>query len=159
MMMNHKTHWLLVGFLGLAFLPTAACQRTRWESKNAEGVKALQEGRYADAEKLFLAALEKAEGFGPQDPRLATSLNNLAELYRTQGKYAKAEPLHKRVLTIKEKTLRTEHPDVAQSLENYAALLRETGRAAEATTMEARARVIRTKNATNISAQEVSRRR
>ena len=41
-------------------------------------------------------------------------------LYRTQGKYAEAEPLYKRALAIREKTLGREHPDVAQSL-NYLA--------------------------------------
>ena len=142
-----KKHWQLVAALCLAFFFTAACQRTRWESNNAAGVKALQQGRYADAEKLLLAAVEEAEGFGPQDPRLATSLNNMAELYRAQGKYAEAEPLYKRSLAIREKTLGPEHPDVAQGLENYAALLRKTNREAEAVGMEARAKVIRAKHA------------
>ena len=100
-----KKHWQLVAALCLGFLFTAACQRTRWESNNAAGVKAFQQGRYADAEKLFLAALEEAEGFGPDDPRLATSLNNLAGLYDNQGKYAEAEPLYKRSLAIDEKAL------------------------------------------------------
>ncbi len=36
---------------------------------------------------------------------MATVLNNLAALYRAQGKYAKAEPLHKRALVIGEKAL------------------------------------------------------
>ncbi len=85
--------------------------------------------------------------FGPQDPRLATSLNNLAGLYRAQGKYAEAEPLYKRALAIGEKTLGPEHPHVAMTLENYAALLRETGRGAAATNMEARAKAIRAKHA------------
>jgi tetratricopeptide (TPR) repeat protein len=33
---------------------------------------------------------------------VATYLNNLAELYRTQGKYEEAEPLYKRALVIHE---------------------------------------------------------
>ena len=33
---------------------------------------------------------------------MATSLNNLAELYRAQGRYAEAEPLFKRLLMISE---------------------------------------------------------
>lgn len=32
-----------------------------------DGAKAHEEGRYADAERLLLAALKEAEGFGPQD--------------------------------------------------------------------------------------------
>jgi tetratricopeptide (TPR) repeat protein len=76
---------------------------------------------------------------------LATSLNNLASLYQAQGRYAEAEPLHKRSLAIREKALGPEHPDVATALENYAALLRQTGRKAEADRLDARAKRIRAK--------------
>ncbi len=78
-------------------------------------------GRYAEAEPLLqrsLAILEKA--LGPEHPHVATSLNNLAGLYRAQGKYAEAEPLLKRSLAISEKALGPEHPDVATSLNNLA---------------------------------------
>ena len=78
---------------------------------------------------------------------MAVSLNNLAALYWTQGKYAEAEPLFKRSLATVEKALGPEHPLVAQSLENYAALLRRTGRSAEAAKLEARAKAIRAKHA------------
>ncbi len=74
------------------------------------------------------------------------SLNNLAELYRLQGRYAEAEPLYERSLAIREKALGAEHPHVATSLENYSALLRKTGRDAEAARMEARAKKMRTKH-------------
>ena len=47
------------------------------------------------------------------NPAVATSLNNLAELYRAQGRYAETEPLHKRALAIGEKALGPDHPDVA----------------------------------------------
>ncbi len=93
------------------------------------------------------AALKEAKEFEPEDPRLATSLNNLAVLYRVQGRYAEAEPLHKRSLAIREKGLGAVHPRVATSLENYAALLRKTGRGAEAKRLEARAKAIRAKHA------------
>ena len=51
--------------------------------------------------------------------------NNLALLYKTQGKDSEAEPLHKRSLAIREKALGPEHPHVATTLEDYAALLRQ----------------------------------
>ena len=47
----------------------------------------------ADAEPLYKRALaiwEKA--LGPEHPHVAASLNNLAELYRAQGKHTEAEP-------------------------------------------------------------------
>ncbi len=59
---------------------------------------------------------------------MATSLNNLALLYGSKGKYAEAEPLHKRALAIREKTLGPEHPDLGGSLNNLAELYRATGR-------------------------------
>ncbi len=55
---------------------------------------------------------------GPEHPDVAQSLNNLAELYRAQGRYAEAEPPYQRSLAILEKVLGPEHPHVAQSLEN-----------------------------------------
>ncbi len=52
------------------------------------------------------------------------NFNNLALLYQAQGRYAEAEPLHKRALAIFEKALGPKHPDVAQSLNNLAGLYR-----------------------------------
>jgi tetratricopeptide (TPR) repeat protein len=78
---------------------------------------------------------------------VATSLDNLANLYYAQGKYAEAEPLYQRALGIREKALGPEHPNVATVLENYAVLLRQTGRESHATEMEARAKAIRARHA------------
>ena len=60
------------------------------------------------------------------------SLNNLAEVYRTQGNYAKAEPLHKRSLAIREKALGPDHPGVANSLNSLAMLYMNQGNYAKA---------------------------
>ena len=49
----------------------------------------------------------------PNDPRIATSLNDLAVVYQEQGRSADAEPLFKRALAICEKALGPNHPDVA----------------------------------------------
>ncbi len=78
-------------------------------------------------------------------PTVATSLNNLAEFYRAQGRYAEAEPLYQRSLAVWENTFGPNYPEVTTCLVNYAALLRNTGRVDEATEMEARARAIRDK--------------
>jgi tetratricopeptide (TPR) repeat protein len=145
-MRTGKTQGLLVGLLCLVLGTTCtAPQDTAWDAHVAAAKKAFQQGDYAEAESQFRAALEKAEGFGSQNPRLAISLNNLASLYRVQGRYAEAGPLYKRALAIHEKALGPEHPDVAKALEKYAALLRETGRNAEADRLDARAKAIRAK--------------
>jgi Tetratricopeptide repeat len=68
-------------------------------------------------------------------------------LYRDQGRYAKAEPLARRALAIREKALGPEHPKLATALENFASLLRNLGRSEEGATLEARARAIRAKSA------------
>ncbi len=73
---------------------------------------------------------------------MATSLNNLAELYRVQGRYAEAEPLYQRSLAIREKTPGPEHSDVAQSLNNLALLYDAQARYAEAEPLFQRALAI-----------------
>ena len=60
------------------------------------------------------------------------SLNNLAGLYKSTGRYAQAEPLYVRSLAIREQQLGADHPDTAQSLNNLAALYKSMGRYAEA---------------------------
>ena len=122
-------------------------EETIWGQHSLEGVRALEHGNYVEAEDWFKSALIEAEWFGPEDLRLATSLDNLAGLYVKQGRYAEAEPLHKRALAIYEKTLGPDHPQVAQTLENYAALLHKIERSGEATTNELRAKAIRAKHA------------
>jgi tetratricopeptide (TPR) repeat protein len=66
----------------------------------------------------------------PED--LATSLNDLALFYKSQGKYAEAEPLFLQSLEIRERQLGADHPAVATSLLNLAALYYDTQRYAEA---------------------------
>ena len=60
------------------------------------------------------------------------SLNNLADLYRAQGRYTDAEPLYKRSLAIREKALVPIIPNVAKSLNNLASLYEAQGRYADA---------------------------
>ncbi len=141
------TRWLLVGLLCLGLWPmvAASAQETRWDSIMADAVKAYQQADYAQAEKLLLAALKEAEKFGNQDPRLAISLNNLAELYRAQGKYSEAEPLYQRALAIDEKALGPEHPDLATDLNNLAALYYAQGKHAQAEPLYGRALAIQEK--------------
>jgi tetratricopeptide (TPR) repeat protein len=53
---------------------------------------------------------------GTEHPDVATSLNNLAVLYSSQGRYEEAEPLYLQALSMRQKLLGTEHPDVAKLL-------------------------------------------
>ncbi len=87
------------------------------------------QARYAEAEPLYLRAIEIGEKtLGPEHPHLTTYLNNLAELYRDQGKYEQAEPLYLRAIEIDEKALGKDHPGLAIDLNNLALLYYSQGK-------------------------------
>ncbi|NEQ29164.1 MAG: tetratricopeptide repeat protein, partial [Microcoleus sp. SIO2G3] len=79
------------------------------------------QGRYSEAESLYVQALAlRRQLLGEEHPNLASSLNNLAGLYRSQGRYSEAEPLLVQALTIFEARLGVNHPNtvvVRQNLE------------------------------------------
>ncbi len=58
----------------------------------------------------------------PDHPELAKSLNNLANVYEEEGKYAQAEPLYQRALALAERANGPNHPDVAALLDNFVML-------------------------------------
>ena len=128
-----KVGWLLAGLvcLGLAAVAYLSFQDGRWKYYKVAGETAYQQGNYAEAERQLVAALKEAERFDPEDPRLATSLNNLAALYQAQGRDAEAEPLYKHALAIDEKILGPDHPNFARDLNNLAELYRIQGRYAK----------------------------
>ena len=55
---------------------------------------------------------------GPEHPDTLTSVNNLAFLYRSQGRYAEAEPLYQRALAGMERVLGKDHPNTKVVREN-----------------------------------------
>lgn len=134
---------LSLGALLLCAAIAGAAQDASWEISMQAATKAYREDDLAEAERQLSAALEQAQAFGPQDPRLASTLNNLGVLYYAQGKYREAEPIHKRALAIREKVLGRENADVAQSLNNLASVYGALGRLAEAEALYARCLAIR----------------
>ena len=65
---------------------------------------------------------------GAAHPSLATTLSNLAELYRAIGRREEAIQFHRRALDLREKALGPNHPETAQSLEqSRRELFRECG--------------------------------
>jgi hypothetical protein len=56
---------------------------------------------------------------GADHPNVATGLNNLAGLYKSQGRYSEAEPLYLRSLQICEQRLGVDHPSTVTVRENY----------------------------------------
>jgi len=110
---------------GYALLQLLTETESRWQTQNDAALRALEQGQFREAEVSLLAAIREAEHFGSLDARLASSLNNLAEVYHAQKNYAAAEPLHKRALAIREKVLGPEHLDVSVSLNNLAGLYQD----------------------------------
>jgi tetratricopeptide (TPR) repeat protein len=101
-----------------------------------------------------IAIREKAQG--PDDPELATPLNNLGVFYAEQGRHAEAAPLLKRSLAIYEKLKGPDDPGLASDLEQYAAVLgkarKDPEAKAEIQALNARARALRDRNVHRASA-------
>ena len=106
----------------LSTLGTASAQETLWQTWREGGLKALQDGRLQEAERLLIAALEQAEKYGTEDLRVADAANDLAVVYATAGRSAEAELLFHRALLIGEKGLGTDHPGVGATVQNLGIL-------------------------------------
>ncbi|WP_414544063.1 tetratricopeptide repeat protein [Nostoc sp. CCY0012] len=73
--------------------------------------------------KLYLQALALHKRLlGDNHPHVAISLNNLAGLYKSQGKYEQSEPLLLQALEILERQLGVNHPNTITCRENLADL-------------------------------------
>ena len=91
----------------LLLLPVTSCVSeqgagSEWKILNREFASLYQQGQYDSAVVVAKKALEIAEkNVGPDHPDVATSLNNLAELYRATGRDKKAEELELRAAKIR----------------------------------------------------------
>lgn len=125
----------LATFLSVLFRSGASAvsaEEVRWERYVKAGIAAHQQGDYKEAVRQTQFALKEAEDFGEEDPRVATTLHNLAEYFRLQDRYDEAESMHKRALTIRVNALGPVHPDVGESLHNLALVHKAQGRYDEA---------------------------
>jgi serine/threonine-protein kinase len=101
---------------------------------------------YDKALPLQLQALDLARrAFGPDDVRVAQSLNDLGVLERELGDYPAAEPLLVESLAIRRRLLGSEHKDVAVTLVELSRVMRDRGRIAEAEAPSREALAIRKK--------------
>jgi tetratricopeptide (TPR) repeat protein len=100
----------------------------------------LAKSLYVEAEPLMRRALQIGEdALGPQHPKVAIRLNNLASLLQDTDRLADAEPLMRRALQIDEDSFGPQHPNVAIRLNNLASLLQDTNRLSEAEPLMRRA--------------------
>jgi tetratricopeptide (TPR) repeat protein len=73
-----------------------------------------------EAEPLCERALViREEKLGADHPLTASSLDNLARLYQSQGKYAEVKSLYRQALGSCEQQLGTEHPHTQMVRMNY----------------------------------------
>jgi tetratricopeptide (TPR) repeat protein len=93
-------------------------------------MKALYEASAKDlskSEQTFQQALKEAERFGPEDPRVGTTLNSLGLVYREEKKYADAENSYRKALGILQKAYGNDSIDVANVSYNIATALFDQG--------------------------------
>jgi hypothetical protein len=111
----------------------------RWSRHHNDAMRLYAEGHDHAAEREFHAAIAAARHINPPDECLASSLFNLAELYRHEAHGRDAERYYHQALAVAEEFVGGDHPYVAMILRGYARLLRGADRAAEADAVEARA--------------------
>jgi tetratricopeptide (TPR) repeat protein len=93
----------------------------------------VDEGKYREAEPLFLRVLEaRRRALGDRDPATLATMNALGAVYANEGRYADAEPLYRQVLQVRRQLLGEKHPDTLLSMNNLARLVMDQGRYAEA---------------------------
>jgi tetratricopeptide (TPR) repeat protein len=116
-------------------------QFDRIDELNQQVVQLYQQGDYNQAIIIAEQALELARHMlGTEHPDVAASLNNLARLYKFQGRYREAEQMYLQSLAIMkrllgEEHLNEEHLNVANNLNNLAGLYEAQGRYKEAEQM------------------------
>ncbi|KAK8097365.1 kinesin light chain [Apiospora sp. TS-2023a] len=91
---------------------------------------------YSEAEQMHRQTLALRETvLGREHPDTLSSMNNLANVLKNQGKYVEAEEMHRRTLALRETVLSREHPDTLASMNNLAESLRQQGKYVEAEEM------------------------
>lgn len=135
--MLRTSHFKFVQVAMVAFLALPPCiargqvSRAVTDPTNLAVIKAENEGRLADAEKLLTSAIHDTEQRDPSSPVLALYLRRLASLYQRKEKLSDALALMNRALEIDEKAFGPAKAEVAADLCNLAALSKVRGNKGE----------------------------
>ena len=119
---------LLISLMMVLSVGATQAQEMPWDRLTAEARRLRAEGRYAEAQKVYQAALEEAEGPGTKTPLLATSLHNLAAVLLDQGRFVEAEPHLQRALDLWGALRPPDHPAVAATTLSLASAYHGLGR-------------------------------
>ncbi|HEY9682210.1 MAG TPA: tetratricopeptide repeat protein [Drouetiella sp.] len=95
--------------------------RDWWHYKELAELAA-HNGNYSQAEAMWLAALIECNEFADDDERLAMTLDNLASLYYSLGRYEQSEMFCKRAFDVVVKAYGGENSKVASCLNNLAGI-------------------------------------
>jgi tetratricopeptide (TPR) repeat protein len=131
--MKRKGIWLAaVASLAAGII---SAQEDSWEALMNRGNALRTRGDFAAANQAYVGALRVAEGFGPADTRLASTLLSLAIVYDELGNTAEAERQYRRALHVAEKCSGKDSPDYAHILVDLAGLYLDENRTAEGEAM------------------------
>jgi tetratricopeptide (TPR) repeat protein len=119
-------YFLLILFSGVTWAQNPLAEAI---GRNNEAARLADDGRFAEAEGLYRAAL----GAKYDDDLLRAKVaNNLARLYERQDRYGDAEQMFRKALLWRQKDLPGSSNEVAYSLNNLAEILHIEGRDWEA---------------------------
>jgi len=99
-----------------------------WKTLVMQALTAAGAEDFSKAEQLFQRSLHEAERFGPNDPRMGTTLNSLGLVFKAEKRYADADSAFRRSLAILEKSYGPGSIDAANINFNIAAGLIEQGK-------------------------------
>ena len=97
-------------------------QQLTGEIQNSLGVIYFYQGKMGKAESMFNAAIRTYADESAWAADISHSVNNLARVYQTKRKFAKAEELFKTSIDLTEQRLGAFHPELSIILENLGRL-------------------------------------
>ncbi|HEY4948810.1 MAG TPA: tetratricopeptide repeat protein [Candidatus Acidoferrales bacterium] len=137
---------ILVFLLVICAVVPVFAQDAHWETLNTRVKNLYTRERYAEALPIAEELLQTAEeAWGPNDTRVAMSLQNLASIRSAQNDFAAAEPLAQHALKILEAAPSPEPRKVARALNTLASVYMTAGKLAEAESFAQRALQIQEK--------------
>ena len=92
----------------------------------------MNQGKWDEAEKLFVDVMNARKAKLGSDPDTLTSMANLASTYSNQGRWDEAEKLEVDVMNASKAKLGSDHPDTLNSIGNLALTYSNQGRWDEA---------------------------
>jgi len=102
----------------ICFIPIWAADSNNWATVRGQGINAQTRRDFVSAEKRLEYALKLTRSCKPDDPRIETSLNDLAQLYAREKKFAQARTLYLKVLKIDESRYGEDNEALIPALNN-----------------------------------------